>query len=411
MSQTLPLYQTFINRLFAINLHGGMKLGLKNMETLNAMLGTPTQHFKCIHVAGTNGKGSVVYKIAKSLEKEGLRVGLYTSPHISSFRERIQINGQLIDESSVVAGLSRIFEEIDKSKIPATFFEITTALALKYFADQKVDYVVLETGLGGRLDATNIVTPVLSIITSISLEHTEYLGSTLEAIAKEKGGIIKPYVPIFIGPRVPLKVIQEIAQEKNSPLEQIQGSFQGFNEENNAIAQKALEYLKISSSSICAGLAKRPPCRLELVRDNPPVILDVGHNPDGLIHLFKALKNKYPQQELRIVLGLSKNKDIESCLDILKKYGSAFHLVEAANGRGLEVEKLAEKAKQHHLENIFIHKNISQGIQLALEAALQEKQVLVICGTFFIMAEARACLGIQEPRDAQDFNERILNNS
>ena len=203
MSQTLPLYQTFINRLFAINLHGGMKLGLKNMETLNAMLGTPTQHFKCIHVAGTNGKGSVVYKIAKSLEKEGLRVGLYTSPHISSFRERIQINGQLIDESSVVAGLSRIFEEIDKSKIPATFFEITTALALKYFADQKVDYVVLETGLGGRLDATNIVTPVLSIITSISLEHTEYLGSTLEAIAKEKGGIIKPYVPIFIGPRVP----------------------------------------------------------------------------------------------------------------------------------------------------------------------------------------------------------------
>lgn len=411
MPQALNLYQTFINRLFAVNLHGGMKLGLSNMETLNAALGTPNQHFKCIHVAGTNGKGSVVYKIAKSLEQEGFRVGLYTSPHISSFRERIQINGKLIDEFSVVAGLKRIFEEVDKSKIPATFFEITTALALKYFADQKVDYVVLETGLGGRLDATNIVTPVLSIITSISLEHTEYLGSTLEAIAKEKGGIIKPCVPIFIGPRVPLKVIQEIAQEKNSPLEQIQGSFQDFNEENNAIAQKALEYLKISSSSICAGLAKRPPCRLELVRDNPPVILDVGHNPDGLIHLFKALNNKYPQQALRIVLGLSKNKDIEACLEVLKKYGSAFHLVEASNGRGLEVEKLAEKAKQHQLENIFIRKSIPQSIHEALEAAKKEKQVLVICGTFFIMAEARACLGIQEPRDDQDFNERLLNNS
>lgn len=207
-------YQDLLKKLFAVNLHGGIKLGLKNIQQLNQLLGNPIAQFKSIHVAGTNGKGSVVTKIAKGLEEEGFRVGLYTSPHISCFRERIKINGRMIDEASVTSILERIFNVIEQEKIAATFFEITTALAFLYFAKQRVDFAVLETGLGGRLDATNIVTPLLSIITSISLEHVEQLGETIDAIASEKAGIIKPNIPVLIGPCVPVGIIEKFADEK-----------------------------------------------------------------------------------------------------------------------------------------------------------------------------------------------------
>lgn len=409
MTTSTPDYKTLIKKLFTVNLHGGMKLGLKNIERLNQALGNPLQHFKCVHVAGTNGKGSVVTKISKALEAEGYRVGLFTSPHISTFRERIKINGQLIEEQVTANLLQKIFMLIEAEDIPATFFEITTALTLAYFAEQKVDYVVLEAGLGGRLDATNIVTPELSIITSISLEHTEYLGNTLEEIAAEKAGIIKSQVPVVIGPCVPKHVVEKFAKANNSPLTQVTGHFVFFDEENCAIAKKALQILTVREASIEIGLKALPPCRLEFIQQDPPVILDVGHNPDGLEHLFQAVKAKYPHSSIRVVYGVSKEKDIDGCLHVLKRYGDHFHLVEAPNGRGLETTALRKKMLEHYFvsESIYLDGSISQTIAKALHAAKKQKQVLVICGTFFIMSEARATLGIKEPRDDYDINEII----
>lgn len=409
MPTQLPSYKTLIDKLFAVNMHGGIKLGLSHIEQLNKALGDPSQNFECIHVAGSNGKGSVVIKISRALEMEGYRVGLFTSPHISTFRERIKVNGQLIDELSTVTLLQKIFDLIEKKNIPATFFEITTALALAYFAEQNVEFAVLETGLGGRLDATNIVTPKISIITSISFEHTEYLGHTLEEITIEKAGIIKPHIPVVIGPCVPKHVIEKIAKAKNSPLFQVTGHFEDFDKENCTVAKKALQVLGIKEESIAIGLKALPPCRMEQVLQDPPVILDVAHNPDGLEHLFQAVQHKYPQAALRVVFGLSKTKDIDGCLNVLKLFGNQFHLVEAPNGRGLEVAALQKKMLEHYFpsESISVDGSIPNTIQKAVKAAKKQKQVLIICGTFFIMSEARTTLGIKEPRDDYDTNERL----
>ena len=181
-------YLDLIQHLLTVNLEAGIKLGLQNVERLQEILHYPDRSFTSIHVAGTNGKGSVCIKVARALEKAGYRTGLYTSPHISSFRERIRINGKMITEEAVESILPPLFKVIEEAGIPATFFEITTFLAFLYFAREKVDFAVLETGLGGRLDATNIVSPCLSVITSISLDHTEILGGSCEEIAHEKGG-------------------------------------------------------------------------------------------------------------------------------------------------------------------------------------------------------------------------------
>ena len=193
-------YAALLHKLFQINLFVGSKLGLTNMQRMLEKLDHPEKKFKSVHVAGTNGKGSTTTKIAKGLEAAGLRVGLYTSPHISCFRERIQINGTLIPESYLEKTLPKLFDVCTQNSIAATFFELTTALAFCYFADERVDFASIETGLGGRSDATNVIIPEASVITSIALEHTDILGDTLEKITIEKAGIAKPGVPLVIGP-------------------------------------------------------------------------------------------------------------------------------------------------------------------------------------------------------------------
>lgn len=178
-----------------INQNLRVKLGLSNIAHLHKLLQSPFDKFPIIHVAGTNGKGSVCLKIAKCIESCGKRVGLFTSPHVSTFRERIQVNGRMIEQERVVQLVDLICATSDKNGIPATFFELTTAMAACYFKEENVDYIVLETGLGGRLDATNIVNPLATVITSVSIEHAHILGNTIEEIAKEKAGIVKPGVP------------------------------------------------------------------------------------------------------------------------------------------------------------------------------------------------------------------------
>lgn len=412
------LYSELIKKLFNANLHGGMKLGLSNSLCLDTVLNFPSRSFPAIHVAGSNGKGSVTKKIASAYQFAGYRVGLFTSPHISCFRERIRINDQMISEEEVAHLLSQIFDVAKNYALNPTFFELTTLLAFHYFAQEKVDMAVLEVGLGGRLDATNIITPQLSVITSISLEHTEILGKTLEEIAIEKAGIIKPHIPVVLGPRVPFQQLQRIAAERESPCTQVEGIYETFDEENQAIAKAALELLCLPSAAIEKGLKERPPCRFETwTRQQLPkyhnntfpeaVILDVAHNPDGLLHLFKAIRNKHGIRPLRVLFGLSKTKDISACLAILKANGNDFHLVEAQNGRGMPPQQLKEGLLVLGVteDRVNIDSTIEESLRKAMREASNQNQILVICGTFFIMGKARRALGLDEPCDAIDMNE------
>lgn len=414
-------YHQLLTRLLSVNLHGGIKLGLTNCLKMNTALDFPTQKFPAIHVAGTNGKGSVVSKIASALQANGLKVGLYTSPHIACFRERICINGEMISEEDVGKLLSHLFQLTEELKIPATFFELTTLMAFDYFAKKNIDIAVIETGLGGRLDATNIVNSILTIITSISLEHTEVLGSTVEEIAKEKAGIIKPSIPLVIGPRVPREIIEKIAALNSSPVLAVKGFFEDFQKENAAIAELALNHLQIPAAAIETGLRAVPPCRLQTWPSNElsiqfpnlpmprAVILDVAHNPDGFLHLISSLKKNFSGCNIRYVVGLSKNKDISTCLRLLMSSASHFHLVEAQMERAAPKELLSAElvALGFPEAGISIEISISEAILHAIRTSgANQNEIVVVCGTFFIMAEARKTLGMQEEQDFSNLNER-----
>lgn len=407
-------YSALLQKLLDFNLHSGIKLGLQNVQQLQHLLQNPDRNFPSIHVAGTNGKGSVCIKMARAFEAAGYKTALYTSPHLSCFRERFRINGEMIPEAEVEKLLTLLFGIIEEHQIPATFFEITTFLAFLYFAQEKVDIAIIETGLGGRLDATNIIHPVLSIITSISLDHTEILGATAELIAKEKGGIIEQNVPVIIGPRVPFGIIQSMASESMSPLIQVTDSSLTYEEENRAVARTALNHLaarfSLSQEAIERGLNARQPCRFEILQGPPLTILDVAHNPDGIARLFQSIAHHFPDRPLRLLFGLSKNKDVAGCLKIIGLQAEHFHLVASTNGRGASNDDLRRELEKHTsgASEIYTHDSIEEGVRRAMGEALEQDQILVIFGTFFIMGEARQALGIREPRDPFDLNERKL---
>ncbi len=408
-------YAELIEKLFAINIHGHTKYNLDTMQKLCGLLGSPEKEFPSVHVAGTNGKGSVTTKMAKALELSGLKVGLFTSPHISCFRERIRINGEMISEKAVEKHLSKILTSINEHRIKASFFEITTLLAFCYYAEENIDIAVIETGLGGRLDATNVITPLLSVITSISLEHTTILGNTLAEIALEKAGIIKPGVQVVIGPRVPLNEIRAVAEIQNAPVYVVQGAFSTYNDENNAIAKKALQLLYISDEYIVEGCKAMPPCRLEKVvllekfNEGQPleIILDVAHNPDGLRSLFIAVEQMYPGVGIRIVCGLSENKEIHPCVSLLKENGTAFHLVQADSSRALNKEILRKEFLNQNVpeEKIYVASTLEESLEDAVKLAKKHQEILVVCGSFYIMSAVRAYFGIVESRDIFDLNE------
>lgn len=410
-------YHQLMQKLYSVILFSGMKLGLKNCEHLNQLLDFPTQKYASIHVAGTNGKGSVTHKIASALQHAGYRVGQYTSPHISCFRERIRINQEMISEEAVESGLNELFAIIEEQQIPTTFFELTTFLAFCHFAKEKVDFAVIETGLGGRLDATNIILPKLSIITSISVDHAEILGNSLEEITYEKAGIIKPKIPILTGPRVPFDQIETVAKKMQSRHIHLSDSYPNFEAENCAIARKALDFFSVDELAIEKGLNSHLPCRLQtftkeqlcLSEEKPfpqKIILDVAHNPDGLRHLFEAIREQEPACSIRVLFGLSKTKDVSSCLSILKEQCDDFHLVEPRNERGNPPEALKTVLLNLGVpkEHIFITPTIAASVNEALFQAAVNQQLLIICGSFFIMGEVRQALGIQEAHDTFDMN-------
>ncbi len=333
-----------------------MKLTLDRMRVFDAALGFPSCGFKSVHVAGTNGKGSVSTKIASALPG---KVGLFTSPHLESYRERIQINGEWISEEASERLLAHIIDKVDERP---TYFEILTLLAFTYFAENHVDVAVIEVGVGGRLDATNIVTPILSVITSIDLDHTHYLGETLEEIAREKGGIIKPGVPAVVGPH---------ARYYPNCIE-VSGTFTHYEEENQAIAREALKVLGVENPDVSAV----PPCRFEQIGD---VIFDVAHNPAGLERTFERISLNYPGRAVRALVAFSSDKDREKCLEVVERHTRAHHFVKVDHPR-LEIPNHA----------------------ISFEEALgfaQKDELILICGSFFIMGDAKAIVKRVQPFD------------
>lgn len=377
-----------------------------------------------VHIAGTNGKGSVALKTANALRKCGLKVGLFCSPHVSSFRERMQVDGEMITEDEVVELLPQIYDWCAQEDIPATFFEITTALAFYFYAKRGAQVVVLETGLGGRLDATNVVKrPAISIITSIGLEHTRILGDTVELIAMEKGGIIKEGRPVLVGPHCPQEVLQQCAREKGAGRyynpEQVLKDYRDmevtdYDEENSRITKAALILLKHSHPDLLKDLTEsmmdeavtiRPSCRFEQVQrdDGTTVILDVAHNPPAMDYLVQKLKATYPESSFRFVAGMSSDKDLGQCgRTLLSMSGpSQIHLVEAAHPRAAKLpEILVAEPRLAECHYNLDDRTITTQVTEALELSRQKGEILVICGSVFLMAEAREALGFEEPRDS-----------
>lgn len=359
-----------------------INLGLERIFAILELLGNPQDNLKCIHVAGTNGKGSVCAIIATILDQAGIKVGLYTSPHIFNYTERIQINGCRISEDDFAKYVFNICELADKNKIHLTEFEILTAVMFKYFSDKNVDVVVLETGLGGRFDATNVIKKNLcSIITHIDLDHTERLGNTRSKIAFEKAGIIKPDCPIFTSEGY--EEIKDRADELNSlfvmvaPFEDtnnlaLKGTCQ---QANLSLALAAVRFLfkQIPEQLIQKALREvKHPCRFQLCENN--LIIDASHNPNGAIALRESLDFYYPNERRCFVFGCLKNKDYKQMMEILFSQGDEIYFYHFNNPNSCTIQELQTTCE------FPSHKFTS------LEE-LPQNCLKIVCGSFYMLNE------------------------
>lgn len=396
----------------------GIKLGLENMQTLKSRLPILEESFPCIHVAGTNGKGSVSALLAEMLKHSGLRVGLYTSPHLHCFTERIRIDGAPIARKE----LSRLAESVRLAAegVPLTFFEATTTMALLAFKERQVDIAVIETGLGGRLDATNIIQPQLCLITPISLDHSEHLGNSLTEIAAEKSGIIKPGVPVIVGKQGPdaAKVILAVAAD-NSAAVQLAGRDFGwlgqhdkfsisvgdncFDElscilagehqlDNYAQAvagacQLRRQGVAITDSAIRkAGKSVVWPGRLEWVGNSRKLLFDVSHNRAGIACLADYLADQNVSR-IHLVAGLSGERDAAEILMPLVKYAAAVYAVPVSYGQFVPTQQVVTWAEQHLLP-VAEYAVATEGLAVALKEAKVNEPV-VVCGSLYLVAELR----------------------
>jgi dihydrofolate synthase/folylpolyglutamate synthase len=356
-------------------------------------LGYPERTLRCVHVAGTNGKGSVCTKIAKGFELAGTKVGLFTSPHIFSFCERIQVQGIPISQEGVVDGVAAIRRRCSDD---LSFFEITTLLAFEWFRQHGVQMAVFETGLGGRLDATNVCHPSLCIITSINFDHVIELGNTIEQITAEKAGIIKRAVPLLLGPRVSLQAVMKSApftllqQHGETPIiHQVTGTWADFDEENSALAAKAMALLDLPLHCIEKAVLVRPPCRFQqfLVPeqgDSVPVVLDVAHNPDGIQRLLMKTRATFPNSLVCFLMAVCRNKDIASMARLIKETAAIVICTQSSSWRAMAAEELAAHIRNTGVEAIAAVEP-STAFRLAMGQAKARKIPLVITGTFFLM--------------------------
>jgi dihydrofolate synthase/folylpolyglutamate synthase len=413
---SLPMYQRQGKAAY--------KSTLDNTHRLDQAFGHPHRNYPTIHVAGTNGKGSVSHMIASVLQASGLKTGLYTSPHLLDFRERIRINGQSIPEDEVsdfVSGNQEIIRDVQPS-----FFEMTVALAFDYFAREQVDVAVIETGMGGRLDSTNIIIPVLSVITNISLDHTEFLGTELTSIAREKGGIIKQGVPLLIGrAETPtLEVLRSMARERDAPVIcasqiykaqfltlNLDGTMQlrfskkgfpssesircdlsgGYQEENIITAFTALEQLQklnwlISRSAIQDGFASVVAStgimgRWQTIGHNPRSICDTAHNVDGIAAVISQIM-QLPWLRLHMVWGMVNDKDLDSVLSLLPTEAS-YYFTPSSVPRSLEAKVLAECATRYGL-NGRTFSSVEEAYRAAQDEAGSDDMIFTGGSTFVV---------------------------
>ena len=400
------------------------KADLKNTLALCNYLGDPQNKIKTVHIAGTNGKGSTSHILAAVFQQCGYKTGLYTSPHLKDFRERIKLNGEMVSKDFVIDFVEKI--KTFSSKINPSFFELTFVMALEYFVHQNVDIAIIETGLGGRLDSTNVITPVLSVITNIGFDHIDTLGDTLEKIAMEKAGIIKPETPVVIGETtketkiVFLEKAKEtnaaifFAEEKYEIISAISGNETlQIEVNNNDIKQKnkyaldltglyqaknlltvltAINVLKnnfsleeenikkaFSNVKKLTGLHGR----WEIIHRKPLVVLDVAHNVDGIQQLVHQIKNT-TYKKLHIVFGIVKDKEIEKVLEILPPKAT-YYFTKAQIPRALPENELLQRAEKFHL-NGTLYTEVNKALKAAMEAA-SEEDMIIVCGSVFVVGE------------------------
>lgn len=402
-----------------------LKPSLDNTLALCSALHHPERQFKSIHIAGTNGKGSTSHMLASVMQAHGYKTGLYTSPHLQDFRERIKINGVWIEADFIVDFVNRIEPLIEK--IEPSFFELTVAMAFEWFAQNKVDIAVIETGMGGRLDSTNVITPILSVITQIGWDHMAQLGNTLNAIAGEKAGIIKPGVPVVIGEYLPetKPVFEAKAKAENSPIffaadhqfvqdwhtqshrlycvvnnrsnqpvEQYELDLTGIYQTKNLItvleSLRQLEALgwPLLPEHIKKGLSQAAAKtglhgRWERLATNPTIIIDVAHNVDGMKQVLQQLEiSEY--RHLHLILGMVKDKDVDQVLAILPKQAN-YYFTQAQIPRALEADQLQLKAKAFN-HNGDVYSNVNKAVEAAKSMAAPEDLIL-ICGSVFLVGE------------------------
>lgn len=391
MFAQLPMYQRQGKTAF--------KKDLTNIKALSDKLGNPEKVFKTIHVGGTNGKGSTSHMIASILQEAGYKVGLYTSPHLKNFTERIRINGIEIPDENIVAFISENKEFLEKQKV--SFFEMTVGMAFDYFASQKVDIAIIEVGLGGRLDSTNIITPEVSVITNIGLDHTQFLGETLPEIAYEKAGIIKQEIPVVIGEKqeVVKQVFLTKAKDCNSEIlfaSDEEGDYKtdllgDYQSKNILTAVKTVKQLKgfiILEKHIEKGLLNvvintNLKGRWQILEYEPKIICDTAHNKEGLNYTLKQLKNeKY--ENLHIVLGVVSDKKLNEVLPLFPK-NATYYFCKPDIVRGLSEKKLKEQASEYNLiGESFV--SVSQAFDVA-KLKSESQDVIYIGGSTFVVAE------------------------
>lgn len=387
---------------------GAYKEGLTNSLLLDEHLGHPHRLFHSIHVAGTNGKGSCSHTLAAILQSAGYRVGLYTSPHLVDFRERIRVNGVPVSEQYVVDFVERersFFEPLHPS-----FFELTTAMAFRYFADCHVDVAVVEVGLGGRLDCTNLISPDLSVITNISFDHTQFLGHTLAAIAREKAGIIKPHTPVVVGEVLPETrfVFEQQAQAMEAPLyfaeEQsllyadVEMELKGcYQQKNRATVLAAIPLLqqagyRVGEAEVRRGFAQVVELtglqgRWQQLQEVPRMVCDTGHNVGGIRYVAEQLKSQHCRT-LRMVMGMVNDKDIRGVLALLPRE-AVYYFTQASVKRALPVEEFARLAMEAGLQG-SCYPDVASAVQAAQKESLPEDFIFV-GGSSYIVADLLTC--------------------
>ncbi|MFP5212528.1 MAG: bifunctional folylpolyglutamate synthase/dihydrofolate synthase [Acidobacteriota bacterium] len=422
---TLSSYRESLDFLFGLQKYG-IKFGLNSTESLLAKVGDPHRKLRCIHVGGTNGKGSTAAMLSTILRRHGYRVGLYTSPHLVRFTERFRIDDAEVKPERILEVFERLRSVLDERE-PPTFFEMVTAMAFLYFAEEQVDWAVIEVGMGGRLDATNVIRPQVSVITNVAMDHQEFLGNTLASIAREKAGIIKENVPVVTGVRQPVvqSIMKTVCLKQGAPLYRLgtdfrvrrnpDGSFQyqGLRRRwpsldvnlvgphqysNGGLALATLEVLEkegllqLDPAAVADGLSHVFwPGRVEILEEKPFVVLDGAHNPQGAEALREALRQSFSYRRLHLVMGIMADKDIQGIFKRLLPMAETVIFTQPKYSRAADAENLCRLAEPY-IENRYVVSDISAAIAQARLFAGPD-DLICITGSLYFAGEVKELFG------------------